>query len=540
MAKTVIKFICQQCGYESPSWLGKCPNCEEWNSLVETVVSTKVRGSRFEVREKERKTSQPLKLSAIKKTQLRRILTGIGEFDRVLGNGLVPGSVILLAGEPGIGKSTLLLQVADEISKACIPHFRDGVRPKLSSQVNDKSSLTLRKTAQTLIVKKKVGSSGFSEHSEMGITRLTKTTSVLYVSGEESAEQLKLRAQRLGIKGKNLLILEETNVEGITDVIRKWEVGSGKWDTEMGSENSGSENSKIQRFKDSKSKKSHLSHLTSNSSLIIIDSIQTLYSQELTGSPGSIGQVRYCTAKLFDIAKRTRTPMIFIGHITKGGTIAGPKTIEHLVDTVLYLEGERTTSLRILRSFKNRFGPTDEVGVFQMEEGGLEEVSNPSQFFLEERQKKAPGSVITIALQGTRPILAEAESLVVPTKLAFPRRVASGIAFSRLQIICAILQKRLRMPLGGFDVYVSISGGLKITEPAADLAIALSIISSYKNKVLTSNTAVVGELGLLGEIRKVPLLEKRIKEARRLGYGNVLSSNRYRDLVSLLKSLQLA
>ena len=229
--------------------------------------------------------------------------------------------------------------------------------------------------------------------------------------------------------------------------------------------------------------------------------------------------------------------MILVGHITKGGTIAGPKTIEHLVDTVLYLEGERTTPLRILRSFKNRFGPTDEVGVFQMEEGGLEEVANPSQFFLEERQKKAPGSVITIALKGARPILAEAESLAVPTKLAFPRRVASGIALSRLQIICAILQKRLRIPLGGFDVYVSISGGLKITEPAADLAIALSIISSYKNKVLALNTAAVGELGLLGEIRKVPFLEKRIKEARRLGYSRVISSKTHKDLTVLVNKL---
>ena len=504
------KFVCQKCAYESPSWLGKCPNCGEWNSLVETIVSTRVQGSGFRVQKSQGKVSKPLRLGEIKGKELQRVSTGIGEFDRVLGGsqprrngrveaGIVPGSVTLIAGEPGIGKSTLLLQVAEMVGKPRIPHFRSDVQPKLSSKANDDSSLTLRKTARTSIDKKKADGSGFSEHSEMGIARLTR--SVLYVSGEESAEQLKLRAQRLGIKGKNLIVLEETNVEGISEQII------------------------------------NCAPSATRHALVIIDSIQTLYSQELTGAPGSIGQVRACAAKLFNIAKKTKTPMFFVGHITKGGAIAGPKTIEHLVDTVLYLEGERTSFLRILRSFKNRFGPTDEVGIFQMEEGGLKPVANPSQFFLEERQKRAPGSVVTVAIQGTRPILAEIESLVASTRLAFPRRVSSGVSFSRLQIICAILQKRLRIPLGGFDVYVSVSGGLKITEPAVDLAIALSIISSYKNKVLSSNTAVVGELGLLGEIKRVPLLEKRIKEARRLGFKKILSSRTYKDLSTLIRKI---
>ena len=476
MVKKAIKYICQQCSYESPSWLGKCPNCEEWNSLVETVVST-AQGSRFKAQGEERKTSQPLKLSAIKKTQLKRISTGIKEFDRVLGGGIVPGSVTLIAGEPGVGKSTLLLQVAEAVG---------------------------------------------------GIARLTKTMSVLYVSGEESAEQLKLRAQRLDINGKNLLILEETDVEGIAEVIKNI---SKSGEVKQLS----SKSRKVNQLSDN-SLLSPIARLT-DYSLIIIDSIQTLYSEELTGGPGSIGQVRSCATKLFNIAKKSGTPMFFIGHITKGGAIAGPKTIEHLVDAVLYLEGERTTSLRILRSFKNRFGPTDEVGIFQMEEAGLQSVTNPSVLFLGEERKKAPGSTVTVALQGTRPILAEIESLVVPTRLAFPRRVASGVSFSRLQIICAILQKRLRIPLGGFDVYVNVSGGLKITEPAADLATALSIISSYKNKVLAPKTAVVGELGLLGEIKPVPLLEKRIKEARRLGFKKTITASSYKNLSILVRKI---
>jgi len=478
MVRQMSKFVCQKCAYESPSWLGRCPNCGEWNSLVETIVSTRVQGSGFRVQKSQGKVSKPLRLGEIKGKELQRVSTGIGEFDRVLGGspsrrdgrveaGIVPGSVTLIAGEPGVGKSTLLLQVAEKVA--------DSMWQVASG----------KKTARN------------KANKVSGL----RATSTLYVSGEESAEQLKLRAQRLGIKGKNLIVLEETNVEGISEQI------------------------------------SNYAPSATRHALVIIDSIQTLYSQELTGAPGSIGQVRACATKLFNIAKKTKTPMFFVGHITKGGAIAGPKTIEHLVDTVLYLEGERTSFLRILRSFKNRFGPTDEVGIFQMEEGGLKPVANPSQFFLEERQKRAPGSVVTVAIQGTRPILAEIESLVASTRLAFPRRVASGVSFSRLQIICAILQKRLRIPLGGFDVYVSVSGGLKITEPAVDLAIALSIISSYKNKVLSSNTAVVGELGLLGEIKRVPLLEKRIKEARRLGFKKILSSRTYKDLSTLIRKI---
>jgi len=468
MVKKAIKYICQKCEYESASWLGKCPNCGEWNSLVETIVSTKLKTQNSKL-----KTAKPVRLSEIKKSQLKRISTGISEFDRVLGGGIVPGSVILLAGEPGVGKSTIMLQMTEALNS------------KLKTQ----------------------------------------NSKLLYVSGEESAEQLKLRASRLGIKGENLIVLEETNVEGIIEEIEKLRHYSSSESRHYVEDESRSYGSRQART------------ITKDVNLIIIDSIQTLYSEELTGIPGSIGQVRACGQKLFDISKEIRIPMFFIGHITKEGTIAGPKTIEHLVDTVLYLEGERNSSLRILRSFKNRFGPTDEVGVFQMEEGGLEEVKNPSQFFLGKKEIKPPGAAITVALQGTRPILAEVESLVVPTKLAFPRRVTSGVSFSKLQIISAVLLKLIRLPLGGFDIYTSISGGLKVTEPAIDLAMALSIISSFKNKPLPVKTAVIGELGLLGEIRPVPLLERREKEARKLGFKNILSAKNYKNLSDLVKIL---
>lgn len=488
MARASTKFICQKCSFESASWLGKCPNCGEWNSLVETVVSTR----REKGKRKKEKVVSPLRFSEIKKEKLSRISVGIGEFDRVLGGGppagragIVPGSVILLAGEPGVGKSTLMLQVAERV----------------------KSEKALRSPTKILVAADRPETSGLITSSKnfVGSPRLL----TLYVSGEESAQQLKLRAERLGIKGKNLVILEETNVEGIIEVIKDQSSISNKKSFSIGH----------------------------SALIIIIDSIQTLYSEELTGAPGSIGQMRECSRKLFDLAKKSSIPMFLIGHITKEGTIAGPKTIEHLVDTVLYLEGERTTQLRILRSFKNRFGPTDEVGVFQMGEGGLEEIKNPSQFFLDEKAKKAPGSVVTVTIQGTRPLLTEVESLVVPTKLAFPRRVASGVSFPRLQVICAILQKLLRLPLGGFDIYTSISGGLKVTEPAVDLALALSIVSSFKGKPLLPHSAAIGELGLLGEIRGVPFLEKRIKEAEKLGFKTIITSSSYQNLSALVRKI---
>jgi len=442
MAKVTTKYVCQQCGYETASWMGKCPNCQAWGSLVETIVSSKIEEKG---RYGEEAGAKPMRLSQIPAENLKRITTGISEFDRVLGGpsrlrlnsaecpgsgqaGIVPGSVTLLAGDPGIGKSTLLLQMVDK-------------------------------------------------------------TGGFYISGEESVGQLKLRAQRVGVKNENLCFLAETNVENILLA--------------------------LSQAKDIR--------------VAVIDSIQTLYTEDLTGTPGSVGQVRECARKLLHFAKKDKIPMFLVGHVTKEGAIAGPMVLEHLVDTVLFMEGERYQTLRILRSFKNRFGPTDEVGLFRMEEGGMKEVMDPQDLFTSST-KNTPGSVAVVAMEGTRPILVEVQSLVVPTKLPYPRRIGRGIDYNRLLVLVAVIEKTLRLPLGGFDVYVNVVGGIKISEPAADLGIALSLTSSFKNKPLPPKTAAIGELGLLGEIRKVANLEKRIKEAKRLGFTNILSPENFSSL----------
>lgn len=405
-------FVCQQCGYESPSWYGKCPNCETWNSLIETVKD--VSGKETPLRQGPSGQAKPQKLSDVKHIEKNRVKSGFSEFDRVMGGGVVPGSVTLLAGDPGIGKSTLLLHVLAAVGG-------------------------------------------------------------LYVSGEESAEQVKLRAKRLGIDGGNISILSETNAEAIVENI-------------LGP-------------------------------LVIVDSIQTLSSSDLEGMAGSVGQIRHSTEVLIAAAKTKGIPIIIIGHVTKEGAIAGPKVLEHMVDTVLYLEGERFANARILRTLKNRFGAIEEVGIFDMSDQGLKEVSNPSALFLQDRVKNVPGSVVTVILEGTRPMLVEIQALTVASQLAMPRRVGNGVDYNRLQLLVAILQKRLSLPLGGFDIFVNVSGGLKISEPAADLAIALAILSSFKNKAMDPKSVVFGELGLLGETRRVVSEERRIKEARRLGFS---------------------
>lgn len=415
-------FVCQQCGYESPQWYGKCPNCDTWNSLVETVKDVSIVNSKQLTVSSRRGTIKPLRLSDVKHIEKNRLKSGFTEFDRVMGGGIVPGSVTLLAGDPGIGKSTLLLHVLARVGG-------------------------------------------------------------LYVSGEESAEQVKLRAKRLGIEGKNIEILPETNAESIVAVL-----SSGG---AMG--------------------------------LVIVDSIQTLASSDLEGMAGSVGQIRHCAELLTAAAKSHGIPMIIIGHVTKEGTIAGPKVLEHMVDTVLYLEGERFVNARILRTLKNRFGAVEEVGIFEMMDEGLKEVSNPSALFLQDRVTNVPGSIVTVILEGTRPMLVEIQALVVPTQLAMPRRVASGVDYNRLQLLVAILSKRMNLPLAGFDIFVNVSGGLKVAEPAADLAIALAVVSSFKNKALPSQVAVFGEVGLLGEVRRVGSEERRAKEAKRLGFGTVVS-----------------
>ena len=442
MAKSVTHFICQNCGAEFPKWAGKCEQCGEWNTLVETVVSA--RSTKHEARNS--KQAQIIKFQDIQNKEVERETTGIGELDRVLGGGLVPGSVVLLAGEPGIGKSTLLTQLAMKLGG------------------------------------KTVGS----------------VLTVLYVCGEESPEQIKLRIMRLkrtDLSERSVLSLSFLPTTDVDEVISQ----------------------------------------AGNPSLMIVDSIQTMATEDLTGMAGSVGQIRECAYRLLNLAKETGVPVFLVGHVTKEGAIAGPKVLEHLVDTVLYLEGDKHHEFRILRSQKNRFGPVDEVGVFTMSGSGLIEVVNPSDVFLEERQKNVAGSCVAIVMEGTRPVLVEIQALVVPSQLAMPRRVASGIDQRRLQLLVAVLSKRLRLPLATDDVYVNVAGGLNLKEPAADLAVCLAIVSSFKNKPVGAKTAAFGEVGLLGEIRKVSWSEKRIKEAKKLGYSQIISPGTAKDLSTAVK-----
>lgn len=444
MIKIHTQYICQQCGYKSPSFLGKCPNCHTWNSLVETIERQENPAWAKKNRRENREDVLVSRLDSIKTAKVQRISTGIREVDQVLGGGesagLVPGSVILLSGDPGIGKSTLTLQILSYIGG-------------------------------------------------------------LYVSGEESAEQVKLRAQRLKVAQEKIYILPETNLEAVMDAIL-------------------SEKAKI--------------------NLLIIDSIQTLWSQDLSGTAGSVGQVRECTLRLLDLAKRKHLPIILIGHVTKEGTIAGPKTLEHIVDTVLYLEGDRFQTLRLLRTNKNRFGPVDEVGVFSMEEKGMKEVANPSEIFIgggTGNNKNEAGRVIVATLEGSRPLLVEVQALTVASQLPLPRRVGNGINNNRLQMLVAIIQKHLRLPLGKFDIFVNVASGIKVFEPAADLGICLAIISSFKNKPLPDKTVAIGEVGLLGEIRNVIGLERRIKEAKKLGFANIISPKESRYLSAITQRI---
>lgn len=432
MAKLKTVFVCQQCGAESPKWMGKCPNCGEWNSMVEMRLERESRRAG----EREKKEIKPQKLSQIKSIAKARIRTGIEEFDRVLGGGIVPGSVVLVAGEPGIGKSTLMLQLMEK-------------------------------------------------------------TKGLYVTGEESLEQLKIRAQRLGIKNGKIKFLAETDMDLVNLTIQQ----------------------------------------SNNLTTVIIDSIQAMQTEDLTGTAGSIGQVRECAAKILKIGKSKGIPVFLIGHVTKAGAIAGPKVLEHMVDTVVYFEGERFGAARLLRATKNRFGATDEVGVFEMTDKGLVEVVNPSKLFLKKRLVKVPGSVVVATMEGTRPVLVEIQALVVPTQLAVPRRIGRGVDYHRLQLISAVLTKRLNLPLGGFDIFVNVAGGLRIQEPAADLGVALAIISSFKNIALDDKLVVFGELGLLGELREVSQAEKRKKEARRLGFKTIISPQNFTSINQVVKTL---
>lgn len=403
---------------------------------METVVSTKsTTGSKSA---KSSKGARSVKLADIKTSATKRISTKIGELDRVLGGGLVPGQVVLVAGEPGIGKSTLLLQVADKLG------------------------------------------------------------SVLFVCGEESVGQIKVRADRLGIKNKGIQLIEETDVDEIINTCS-----------------------------------------TSNTSItcIVVDSIQTMTTSDLSGMAGSVGQVRECAFRLLKAAKERNLPLFLVGHVTKEGTVAGPAVLAHIVDTVLWFEGDKTLTLRLLRAVKNRFGPTDEVGIFEMEDKGLISQTDPEKLFLTKSRKEVPGSVVSSILQGTRPFLVEIQSLVVPTKLAFPKRIAQGIDPRRLELLLAVLIRRCGLPLYEDDVFVNVAGGIKVTEPASDLAICLSIASAFFDKTIAKGVIAVGEIGLLGEIREVVAQDKRIKEARRMGFTAPITSKEFRYLGEVVKRL---
>lgn len=418
-SKTV--FVCQQCGKESPKWLGRCPGCQEWNSFVETVVTASSQVTTWLYTEE----NAPRELSKLKTEAYPRLSFPFTEFNRVLGGGLVTGSLVLVGGDPGIGKSTLLLQASSAVAE------RGGT--------------------------------------------------VLYVSGEESSQQVKLRSERLGIGGDRLYILPETNLEVILG---------------------------------------RLGELSPN--LVVVDSVQTVYIEELTGAPGSVGQIRECTLRLMRWAKRAGIPVLITGHVTKDGAIAGPRVLEHIVDVVLYLEGETFSSYRILRSTKNRFGSSNEVGIFEMSGGGLIEVSNPSEAFLASHCDGAVGSAVVPTFEGSRPLLVEIQALTSPASFAPPRRIANGVDFNRLLLIAAVLTRRAGVNLSNQDVITNVVGGMKIGEPAADLGIALAIASSHRDAWVAQGLVALGEVGLSGELRAVPQLERRLSEAARLGFKRCL------------------
>lgn len=424
MAKIKTKWVCQNCGYETVKYIGKCPDCGQWSTLVEeTVKDDLIQKVSTNVLLND---IAPCLINEIEIDHSIRFSTGIEEFDRVLGGGLVQGSIVLLAGDPGIGKSTILLQTGKSICK-------DGRK-------------------------------------------------ALYVSAEESASQVKLRAQRLGVNSDALYIYSQTNFEAI-----KRQIEELKPD------------------------------------ILIIDSIQAVYSNDVTSSPGSVSQIRECTNILLDIAKNKNITVVVIGHVTKEGNIAGPKVLEHMVDTVIYFEGDRYKSYRLLRCMKNRFGTTNEVGVFNMCDDGLHEISNPSEMFLNERTKNnTPGSVIIATNEGTRPLLIEIQALVGTTSYPSPRRVSNGIDYNRLLQILAVLEKRIGLNLSKQDVYVNVIGGMNIDEPAADLGVALAVATCARDVVVSSDTVIVGEVGLSGEIRAVNNIDKRIKEAEKLGFKKII------------------
>ena len=426
MPRQRTEFVCRECGYKNPQSLGRCPECEAWGSFDQLRQQPAPEPLRRAANGHSAIVGRPLRLADIATADFDRLPVGIDEFARVLGGGIVKGSVTLIGGDPGVGKSTLLSQVANQVASTC-----EG--------------------------------------------------EVLYVSGEESVAQVGLRARRMGLDARDLLFLAETDADIIVETIR-----------------------------------------ANGANLAVIDSIQSVMAADVEALPGSVSQLRECALRFLQLAKSTGTPIFLVGHVTKDGSIAGPKVLEHMVDTVLYLEGERFNHYRLLRSTKNRFGPTHEVGVFEMQGGGLTEVANPSAVFLAERGTSAPGSVVTVAMEGTRPILEEIQALVSKSSLAMPRRTATGFDPSRLHLVTAVVTRRQGVPLYDQDVFVNVVGGLRVDEPSADLAAALAIISSVRDRPLPGDLVAVGELGLSGELRGVGQLEQRLREAAKLGFAQAL------------------
>lgn len=430
-------FFCQNCGHEENKWLGQCPMCKEWNTFVEEPVSFSKSASAKQI-----KDAEVVALKHVETDQEERIKTKIEELDRVLGGGIVPGSLLLVGGDPGIGKSTLLLQVCQRLCE--------------------------------------------DKHQ------------VLYISGEESLKQIKLRANRMGEFTEDLLLLCETNLEIVKNVIQK-----------------------------------------RKPEVVIIDSIQTMYSEEVASAPGSVSQVRESTNVFMQLAKGLGISIFIVGHVTKEGTVAGPRVLEHMVDTVLYFEGDRHASYRILRGVKNRFGSTNEIGVFEMRQNGLEEVENPSEFMLNGKPENASGSVVACSMEGTRPILIEIQAIVCSSNFGMPRRTAAGTDYNRVNLLMAVLEKRVGIHLSNYDAYVNIAGGIKMNEPAVDLGIVMAIVSSYKNQPIDEKTIVFGEVGLSGEVRAVNMPEQRVAEAKKLGFTTCIMPEVSRDVVKNIKGIKI-
>ena len=436
--KTV--FFCQNCGHEETKWLGQCPACKEWNTFVEEKVSVSSPGKSGIV--KEERDNRPVALKSVATDEDDRIQTKIGELDRVLGGGIVPGSLVLVGGDPGIGKSTLLLQVCQALSAG--------------------------------------------------------NKNILYISGEESLKQIRLRANRMGEFSEKLYLLCETSLDRIRNVIEK-----------------------------------------SKPDMVVIDSIQTMYNEEVASAPGSVSQVRESTNIFMQLAKGLNISIFIVGHVTKEGTVAGPRVLEHMVDTVLYFEGDRHASYRILRAVKNRFGSTNEIGVFEMRTEGLVEVKNPSEFMLSGKPENASGSVVACAMEGTRPMLMEIQALVCRSNFGMPRRTAAGLDYNRVNLLMAVLEKRAGLALSNYDAYVNIAGGIRMNEPAVDLGVVMAIASSYRNKPIPDDMIVFGEVGLSGEVRGVTMPEQRVTEAKKLGFKSSIVPKVSEDALKGIEGIRI-